>query len=86
MGRWVTQAGRFESECRFAAEPGLVLILILAFDVDEPWRCRGAQCQAEVGAKVSERSEFFAPRLIRAQQDIPRSGTLTRAEGFLLTF
>ena len=60
MGTWVAQTGRFEAEFRFAAELGLALIL--AFDVDEPWRCRGAEGQAEGGAKVSERSEFFAPR------------------------
>ena len=33
------------------------------FDVNEPGSRRGARRQAESGAKVSERSEFFAPRL-----------------------
>ena len=64
MGSRNAQADGFDCWLSFAAES------VFAFDVDEPGSSRGAQRQAESGAMVSERSEFFAPRLTRAPQGI----------------
>ena len=69
---WHAQADLFDCWLGLATE--LAFAFDFGFDVDEPGSRRGAQRQAESGAKVSERSEFFAPRLTRAPQGIRPSG------------
>ena len=64
----------------------LTLPLRLILDIHEPGSRREAQSQAETGAKLFERSEFFAPRLNRASEGTPRSGAADLAIAFLLTF
>ena len=86
MGNLVAQAAKVDcspfAKCWFSLSTGFEV----AFDVPEPWRCRGAQYQVETGEKMSERSEFFSPRLMRAPQGTSRSGAPTPAESVLLTF
>ena len=63
-GRWDAQADQFVFCLSFAAEPAF------DFDVDEPGSRRGAERQTDQGRRMSERSEFGAPRLTRAPQGI----------------
>ena len=64
MVSWDAQADCFEYWLSLVAEPAFV------FDVHEPGSRRGAQRQADQGRRMSERSEFGAPRLTRAPQGI----------------
>ena len=61
---WHAQADRFAYRFSLVAEPAF------DFDMNEPGSRRGAEGQAESGAKVFECSEFFAHRLTRAPQGI----------------
>ena len=64
MGSRQAQASRFNCLLSLAIEPAF------DFDVDEPGSRRGAERQTDQGRRMSERSEFGAPRLTRAPQGI----------------
>ena len=61
---WVEQPDRLCCLLDLVAESAF------AFDVNEPGSRRGAERQADQGRRMSERSEFGAPRLTRAPQGI----------------
>ena len=64
VGSWHAQPCRLGCWLSFAAKTGF------AFDVNEPGSRRGAERQTDQGRRMSERSEFGAPRLTRAPQGI----------------
>jgi len=62
------------------------LVFAFAYDLGERVSRRSAERQAEGGEKVSERSEFFSPRLRRALQGTQRSWAGKSRRAFLPTF